>query len=215
MMYRITKLLTLSAGADTAALIHDLRVTTGSSRQVLDSALAPTLPEASATGDLIWRLHFANEADASAWAAEDGRAAQAIMNDRARVREVNSVGYVGGRAGSKQMLERGIYRFLLIRLDEAASSADGAQFEYETYEMGHYIPSIVQWRISRVSEGSGTSAWTHLWEQEYQDLDGLLKTYMLHPHHWAWINRWYDPECPEHIVRTVCQSFCRFDGSTF
>jgi len=214
-MYRITKVLSLSKGTDAAALIHDLAATAGNSRQVLGSALAPTLPEGRATGDYIWRLHFANEAGARAWAAEDGLEANAIMNNPARVRQVDSVGYAGGRAGSKETLARGVYRLLLLSLDEAASTADVAQFEYETYEMGLYIPSIIQWRISRVSEDSGTAPWTHIWEQEYRDLDGLLKTYMLHPHHWGWINRWYDPECAEHIVHNVCQSFCLFDNSAF
>jgi len=214
-MYRITNVLTLSERVDAAALIEDLAATTGNSRQVLASALTPTLPEASAAGDYIWRLQFANEAGARAWAAEDGLEANAIMNDPARVRQVNSVGYVGGLSGSKQTLSRGVYRLLMISLGEAANAANVAQFEYETYEMGLYIPSIVQWRISRVSEGSATGPWTHIWEQEYRDSDGLLKTYMLHPHHWGWINRWYDPECAEHIVHNVCQSFCLFDNSAF
>ena len=214
-MYKVTRVLTLSEGADAAALIQDLAATARNSRRVLDWALAPTLPEANAAGDYIWRLHFANEAGARAWAAGDGLEAHAIMNDPTRVRHVNSGGYVSGRVGSKQTLTRGIYRLLFISLDEAASATDVAQFEYETYEMGLYIPSIVQWRISRISEGSGTGSWTHMWEQEYENLDGLLNTYMLHPHHWAWINRWYDPECAEHVVQTVCQSFCRFDSNTF
>jgi len=214
-MYRITKILTLSEGADTAALIHDLAATAGNNRQVLGSALAPTLPEASAAGDYIWRLHFANEAGARGWALADGLEANAIMNDPARVRQVDSVGYMSGRTGSKQTLSRGVYRLLMISLNEAANAADVAQFEYETYEMGLYIPSIVQWRISRVSDGSSAGPWTHIWEQEYRDPDGLLKTYMLHPHHWGWINRWYDPECTEHIVHNVCQSFCLFDNGTF
>ena len=33
--------------------------------------------------------------------------------------------------------------------------------------------------------------------------------YLMHPIHWAYVDRWFDPECPEVIVRDrVCHSFC-------
>jgi hypothetical protein len=32
---------------------------------------------------------------------------------------------------------------------------------------------------------------------------------LMHPIHWAVVDRWFDPECPEVIVRDrVCHSFC-------
>lgn len=31
----------------------------------------------------------------------------------------------------------------------------------------------------------------------------------MHPVHWGSVDRWFDPECPEVIVRErVCHSFC-------
>ncbi len=215
MTYRVTKILTLAEGADETEMMRDLAATAGNRREVVHSAIGRTLSETNDAATYIWRLHFANEASAHTWALHGGSHADAILNDRLRIRQVDSVGYVGGRAGSKQTLGRGIYRMLLISLKTSAGSADVAQFEHETHEMGHYIPSIVQWRISRVRESSGTSPWTHVWEQEYRDMEGLVRTYMLHPHHWGWINRWYDPECVEHIVGAVSQSFCSFEGSMF
>ena len=102
----------------------------------------------------------------------------------------------------------------MICIKQAPDDAALSRFEFETYEMGLYIPGIVRWRISRVREASGARPWTHLCEQQFRDIDGLLKSYMLHPHHWAWINRWYDPECVEHLVDGYPrQSFCNFAGS--
>ena len=49
------------------------------------------------------------------------------------------------------------------------------------------------------------------WEQEYADIGGLMGPYMLHPYHWAVIDRWFDPECPDWIVNTrLCHSFAAF-----
>ena len=53
--------------------------------------------------------------------------------------------------------------------------------------------------------------WTHLWEQEFDSVDGLQVDYMSSPVHWGYIDRWFDPEMPERIVdlwlaHTACQA---------
>jgi hypothetical protein len=51
--------------------------------------------------------------------------------------------------------------------------------------------------------------WTHVFEQEFTDVEGLMGPYLMHPIHWAVVDRWFDPECPEVIIRNpVCHSFC-------
>ena len=40
----------------------------------------------------------------------------------------------------------------------------------------------------------GTSAWTHVFEQEFTDVEGLMGPYLMHPIHWAVVDRWFDPE---------------------
>ncbi|MET0698047.1 MAG: Dabb family protein, partial [Mycobacterium sp.] len=41
--------------------------------------------------------------------------------------------------------------------------------------------------------------------------DGLMGPYLMHPIHWAYVDRWFDPECPEYVVRErVCHSFCHY-----
>jgi hypothetical protein len=35
----------------------------------------------------------------------------------------------------------------------------------------------------------------------------------MHPIHWAYVDRWFDPECPDFIVRDrVCHSFCAVEA---
>jgi hypothetical protein len=51
-----------------------------------------------------------------------------------------------------------------------------------------------------------------VFEQLFTDADGLMGPYLMHPIHWAVVDRWFDPECPDVIVRDrVCHSFCRSD----
>lgn len=92
-----------------------------------------------------------------------------------------------------------------------AASVDA--FESDLLAMPGYIGSIRAWQLSRVSHAVGAASWTHVWEQEFSDLNGLMGPYLMHPIHWAVVDRWFDPECPECIVREqVCHSFCNCDA---
>ena len=77
--------------------------------------------------------------------------------------------------------------------------------------MTRFIPAIRAWQLSRVDEAIGDSQWTHVFEQEFGDLDGLTGPYLMHPIHWAVVDRWFDPECPDVIIRDrLCHSFCQY-----
>ena len=74
--------------------------------------------------------------------------------------------------------------------------------------------TITEWQLSRAEEASGDTAWTHVFEQRFTDEAGLTGPYLMHPIHWAYVDRWFDPECPDVIVRDrVCHSFCQSDAA--
>ncbi|MDV6240320.1 antibiotic biosynthesis monooxygenase family protein [Rhodococcus opacus] len=77
-----------------------------------------------------------------------------------------------------------------------------------------HVRTIGTSQLSRVHESAGSARWTHVWEQEYANLDGLLGPYMTHPYHWAHIDRWFGPERGPRIVTRLCQGFCVIDGPT-
>jgi hypothetical protein len=105
-------------------------------------------------------------------------------------------------------LATGVHRTLFLCADHNATPERLAQFEAEMVQMAHYIPAIRNWRFSRVAEASGELPWTHVWEQEYDDIGGLMGPYMLHPYHWGFIDRWFDHECPDWMVNLrLCHSF--------
>ncbi len=213
-MFKRTTLITAAPGADRAMLTGALTAS-GTIAPVARAMLEPTLPGVFNGGDYIWHLQFGDEAAYRAWQADPagGKAADAVLANPALAAHVDVVAYYGGRSGSKGELARGAYRTLLLSVNRAPGEDAIDRFDFETYEMGLYIPTIVNWQVSRVTEASGARPWTHVWEQEYADIGGLHGTYMLHPHHWGHIDRWYDPECPDFMIDTnLCHGFCDFEG---
>jgi len=215
-MFKLTKLITAAEGADRSKLEAALNGT-AKAKGVVRSMLNPTLPNVYNGGDYIWHLQFNDEAAYNAWKAdpEGGKAADAVIADKNQVKLAESAAYEGGRSGSKpDAPAKGCYRTLFLSANQAPNEAAIEKFDRETYMMGVYIHTIKNWQVSRVKEASGSRPWTHIWVQEYEDLSGLLGAYMLHPHHWGHIDRWYDPECTDYMIDTyLCHTFCNFDGS--
>ena len=166
----------------------------------------PALPGGYESGELIAHFGFREPSDAES--------AVALLGDR-QVSHVDWAHYEAIAEGrAEPELRGGVYRILLLAVDPATPPETVRRFEAEMQAMPRYIAAIRNWRLSRVTQAGGARAWTHVWEQDYAALGGLLGPYMLHPYHWARIDRWFDPECPERIVDSrLCHSFCAFERS--
>ncbi|WP_280436327.1 Dabb family protein [Nocardia carnea] len=167
--------------------------------------VARTLPGVRNGGDLLAHFRFASK---SAWLAHRDTVDEAMIGSA--IEHIDSVEYPDGRSGQRRDAGPStVYRTLLLRVDDAAAPAEIARFEHATLQMPHHIPAIRAWQLSRVDRAAGTSQWTHVWEQEFTDVDGLLGPYMNHPVHWAMVDQWFDPESPNQIVKDrICHSFC-------
>lgn len=206
-MYNVTRILHLTDPTDTQVVIEQLRPkldTTAASRIVAGA----TLPGVINGGDVIVHLQYA---DQEAWLAQRDVLDKTL--DAIATTRIDGVDYAGGPAGVRDGYTGGadVYRTLLIH----AEGSDGAlaQFSADTLCMPRYVQSMLAWRLSPVDRAIGPTPWTHVWEQEYRDLDGLLGEYMLHPVHWAVVDRWFDPEFPDFVVRSpVCHTYCPSDG---
>lgn len=209
-MYKLTRLVTLADPASAPALADDIRAL-AAAYSVSRQLVAPTLPGSHFGGDLI--AHFAFD-DAAQCAAFDTALAPLLAVPT--VVSVDGVAYQSGAGGRSDDpgLANGVYRVLLLSVDEGTDPALVERFEAETRMMPHYIPAIRNWQLSRVDTATGARRWTHVWEQEYADAAGLMGPYMMHPYHWARIDRWFDPECPDRIVDArLCHSFCAMQAS--
>ena len=93
-----------------------------------------------------------------------------------------------------------IKRTLLLRTRPGAPPEVVARFERDLLEMPRQIASIRNWALSRPDPALQPTPWTHVWEQEYEELSGLQRDYMEHPWHWGRVDGWFDPECPQSIA---------------
>lgn len=200
-MFSVTRLLDV-AEEERDRLLSALRAAARDA-QASRWVVQPTLPGARNGGDILLHLRF----DAEDRAGPALRRFAPVLDDFA-VTRVNGANYRGTpvRRGESPGT---VYRALLLRVSPTTPAAIVDRFEHELSSMARYVPSIRAWQLSRVSEGIGTCAWTHVFEQEFSDVDGLMGAYLMHPIHWAVVDRWFDPECPDVIVHDrVCHSFC-------
>ena len=206
-MYKLTRLIHLAAGLNQARidpLIERLR-------QALDGAergiVERTLPGSRNGGEVLLHARFA---------AEAGRGrAQSLLEQvlsGVQVVHVDGVDYHADLAPSPDS-PGSVYRTLLLAVASNTPPRVVAEFESDLLMMPQFVPTVTACALSRPSRTMGSAHWTHVFEQEFTDEAGLLGAYLMHPVHWAVVDRWFDPECPEVIVRErVCHSYCRCDS---
>lgn len=198
-MYSVTRLLDVAA-CDRDRIIADVRAVAARAPYWIAQ---PTMPGSRNGGDVLIHLRFASEDEWHALAADF----TAAVGDPG-VTRINGANYPGHPV--RTHCTRGtVYRTLLLRVTPGTGGDTIARFEDELRSMPRYVNTITAWQLSRVDEAVGETRWTHVFEQAFTDADGLVGPYLMHPIHWAVVDRWFDPECPEAIVRDrVCHSFC-------
>lgn len=186
-----TAQLYLQPGSDAAPLQAAL--------ERLGGCAAANLPGGYGAGDWTW-----DGGTAAGGSVEQQRAQLQALPGVARVDHVRYEPLGGGRRAPQ--LASAIKRTLFLRVRPQAPSADVAQLECELLRMPQYLAGIRNWSLGRVV---CDSPWTHVWQQEFERVDALLGEYMLHPYHWAWVDRWFDPEQPRRIVElNLSHAFC-------
>jgi hypothetical protein len=205
-MYSVTRLVHTSSDASRDQLLTPLRTFAS----VADHAVvAPTLPGSRNGGDILMHLRFADDDQWPSVAAD----LESMLSERPVMR-VDGAEYRGIPQSTEQTARGTVYRTLLLRVAPDTDEATVARFEDDLRLLPRYVSTIVAWQLSRVDESLGMSEWTHVFEQEFTDVDGLMGPYLMHPIHWAVVDPWFDPECPEVIVRDrVCHSFCAMSDS--
>ena len=161
------------------------------------------------TWDLVYRDQAAAEAAHASSFWRDRILPALARHCRARVALGLETLGAGARAPA---LANGVKRTALFRLLPGVPSGLQSRFARDTLEMAAQIPAILNWRLSRAVplawDAPDCAPWSFVWEQEYASLDGLNIDYMVHPHHCAHIDRWFDPESGAQIIDTaLCHAF--------
>lgn len=198
-MYSVTRLIDVAEdGLD--RILAELRDV---ATDVPYSIVQPTMPGSRNGGDVLCHLRFGSESE---WRCVEKNFTGVLAG--AAVTRVNGANYCGAPLRT-DVTSGTVYRTLLLRVVDGTAADTVARFEDELRAMPRYVHTITAWQLSRVDESVGATPWTHVFEQGFTDVDGLVGPYLVHPIHWAVVDRWFDPECPEVIVRDrVCHSFC-------
>lgn len=217
-MFKVTRLLSFRPDLDDAArdaLRTRFDAIVAGLPHVLHRRNRPSLPGSVNGGDIICHLQFATEADHRACALAEAWGAFEDFCRGPHLASAESVMYRQGALGLGQPgIAGGVHRILLLSVRPFISEAKVIQFEAEMREMARYIPAIRNWGLSRVTASSGSRNWTHVWEQEFVDVQGLYGPYMMHPIHFAHIDRWFDTQSHDWIVDPeLCSTCCEFDTS--
>ncbi|MEU1525466.1 Dabb family protein [Nocardia rhamnosiphila] len=208
-MYKVTHLLHLGDSADELAAEMTVKRLTAAAdaARVRHSLVSRTLPGVRNGGDILAHFQFSSKSD---WLRNRSPVDEALTGSA--IEHIDSVEYSGesSRAGRRPSPHPAtVYRTLLLRVDDAATAEQTRRFEHATLQMPVHIRAMRAWQLSRVEHATGSVQWTHVWEQEYGNVGELLGPYMYHPIHWGHVDQWFDPECPEQIVKErICHSFC-------
>ena len=201
-MYSITRLIDVAAGRCDRVVpaLRGLAADCGADRGVV----APTLTGSRNGGDLLMHLRFERKDTWQSVAAE----IEATL-DHPDITRVNGADYHGAPTVVADRAPGTVYRTLLVHVEADADSDSVRKFEADLCALPRYVSSIGAWQLSRPAHTVGSTAWTHVFEQEFSDADGIMGPYLMHPFHWAVVDQWFDAECPNSIVRErVCHSFC-------
>lgn len=196
-----------------ASLIERIEACCASLPTILAYLVAPPLQRRPADPHVICRLCFGSEADYHSLCIDPVWGES--VSSRTGVSDGFSIETVFYRrtnfCAPEGDIKAGIWRALVVSVRAGVGSDQRTQFEAEMRMMPRYIASIKNWALNRVLWSSGTRLWSHVWEQDFADEDGLMGEYRMHPIHFGLVDRWYDPEHPDNIIdprrlRMVCSS---------
>lgn len=205
------------------ATIESLSARLGDASRALpgleDVWIAPNFVADYGAGHLTWDLRFPDRETADAarrsapWRDE---IAPTLVRD---CQAWTALGLETIGAGLRRRdLASGVKRTALFRQLPNAAPEALARFERDLLEMPAHVPAILNWRLARALpldwSSADAPAWSHVWEQEYDRLEGLTVDYMVHPHHWAHVDRWFDPESGSQIIDArLCHAFAPLAGT--
>jgi hypothetical protein len=202
-MFSVTRLIHLAPDTDVPAVVGKLR-NLADPCDAENVVIGPTLPGTRNGGDILMNLRFR---DRNGWTTVAQRFATAFT--ASEVIHLDGAEYHGVTSQTGASDRATVFRTLLLRVSPDTDDATVERFEADLRLMPRYVRTITWWQLSRVEHAVGAAPWTHVFQQGFTDVDGLMGPYLMHPIHWAYVDRWFDPECPEVIVRDrVCHSFC-------
>jgi Stress responsive A/B Barrel Domain len=179
-------------------LISGLEEVAAAAAGVRSSWIAPVSALAVINaGHVVWRMSFATEREALAMTQDPAwrGTIAGLLGDA----QVSHIGYRVTRRAVRPA-KGGIWRALVFRVMPHGFPQGAKALEDGLLMLPRHVSTIRSWALSPVAVCEGPKAFTHVWEQEFDSLEGLTGEYMTHPVHWGIADAFFDAECPEYIV---------------
>lgn len=162
--------------------------------------MGDVLPYAFGGGDYLLELGFALKSDYEAakqlpaWAALN-----ALMADTAVVDHFEFVAYGEGNLNITSDQAK-CHRVLIYEIVPDAKPEMLEKMERIMPDMCHYIPGLLNCKLAKVEESSGTMKWGYAFECDFDDPMTFLTNYNYRPYHWSNVDKFFEPSCEEWVA---------------
>jgi hypothetical protein len=213
-MYRRIALLHLqshTSADDIAAFERELNDVTARVPGLVHAHLGRHFPNTVGGGDYTWDLAFSTRDACLPWADQLRAGDHTDLFSRTVARS-DAVQFESTNVHvAEPDIADFVKRTLFLEVERATPPDKAAEFDRVLTGMPRYIDAIRNWAFHRVDDDFtiGPRRWTHVWEQEFQELSGLRVDYMVSPYHWGYVDTWFDPESPHRVVAPgVAHVYC-------
>lgn len=138
------------------------------------------------------------------------------LSGNAKVEDLLVLGDCVAWGEGGKSLAGGVKRTILLKARDDASQSAIECLESVLVTWAQQLAEISHWCLSRVHSSTGDVAWSHCFEQEFNDPAAILGSYLNHPYHWSVADRYFHTEAHEqvadmfaHTIRAVDQSVLR------
>ena len=213
-MYRRIALVHLQPDAspqDVAVFERELRDVGERIAGLTHAHLGRHFPNTVGGGDYTWDLAFIDRTHCPSWLDQLRDADYADIFTKL-VARTDAVQFESTNAHiGEATITDFVKRTLFLEVDRSTPPDKAREFDRVLTGMPRYIDAIRNWAYHRVDDDFtvGPRRWTHVWEQEFQELSGLRVDYMVSPYHWGYVDTWFDPESPHRVVAPgVAHVYC-------
>ena len=200
-MYSAVFMITFAAGADDAARAS-FKEAVKAKADALSSVniMGDVLPYAFGGGDYFLELGYALKSDYEAAKQQsEWQELQELLADAQVIDHVEFVAYGEGTLNITSD-KAACHRVLIYEIVPDAKPEMLEKMEKIMPDMCKYIPGLLNCKLAKVEESSGTMNWGYAFECDFDDPMTFLTNYNYRPYHWSHIDKFFEPSCEEWVA---------------
>ncbi len=158
------------------------------------------LPYAFGGGDYFAEIGFQSQTDyEAAKAGTDWAELLSLLNNTIVIDHFEFVAYGEGRLNITGD-QAACHRVLIFEIIPDADPAALEKMETIMPDMCLYIPGLINCKLAKVVESSGSMNWSYAFECDFDDPMTFLTNYNYRPYHWANVDKFFEPACSEWVA---------------